>query len=117
MRIGAEGFTSDWWAWFEDASGEIGAVPWHGQSEGHAFIRLPGGGGKKLWHRQLWMDWSGRRLEWGEGVHHKDHRRGNNCLRNLEKVSGEEHRRRHARERRREPAFNRRLRAPRRRRR
>ena len=39
------------------------------------------------------MDWSGRRLEKGEEVHHKDHSRGNNCLRNLEVVRADEHRR------------------------
>ena len=112
-----DGFTSDWWPWCETATGDVQPIPWHKHPEGYAFIRLPGGGrggGKKLWHRQLWMDWSGRRLEKEEEVHHKDHSRGNNCLRNLEVVRAEEHKRIHGRRRRAEPRFNRRQRAPRR---
>ena len=108
-----EGFTSDWWPWMEDPQGNIQAIPWHEHPEGYAFLRLPGGGGKKLWHRQLWMDWNGRRLERGEEVHHRDHRKGNNCLGNLEVVRTDEHRRRHARGRRGDPVLNRRIRAPR----
>ena len=49
--------------------------------------RLPGGG-KVLWHRQLRMGRNGRRLVKGEEVHHRDHRRGNNRVQNLEMVLG-----------------------------
>ena len=51
-----EGLTSDWWPWVEDAEGYPEAIPWHVQSEGYVFLRLPQGAGKKLWHRQLWQD-------------------------------------------------------------
>ena len=63
------------------------------------------------------MDWNRRRLERGEEVHHRDHSKGNNCPGNLEVVRADEHRRGHARGRRRDPVLNRRIRAPRRQRR
>ena len=79
-----EGLEVDWWPWQGE---EMVPVAWHRHPEGHWWLRLPGGG-KVLWHRQLWMDRNGRRLVKGEEVYHRDHRRGNNRVQNLEMVLG-----------------------------
>ena len=42
---------------------------------GGRWIGLPGGG-KVLWHRQLWIDRNGKRLVRVEEVHHTNHRKG-----------------------------------------
>jgi hypothetical protein len=93
-----EGLEVDFWPW-QEVEGEIVPLAWHRHPEGYWWLRLPGGG-KVLWHRQLWMDRNGRRLERGEEVHHRDHRKGNNKVHNLEMVLGRDHRRHHGRMRR-----------------
>ena len=67
-----EGSEVDWWPW-QEVGEEMVPLVWHRHPEGYWWLRLPGGG-KVLWHRQLWMDKNGRRLVKGEEVHHFDHR-------------------------------------------
>ena len=80
------GMEVDWRPW-QEVGEEMVPLAWHRHPEGYWWLRLPGGG-KVLWHKQLWMDRNGRRLVKGEEVHHRDHRRGNNRVQNLEMVLG-----------------------------
>lgn len=54
-------------------------------------------------HRVVWWQNTGELLDGSTDIHHKDENKRNNAFLNLEKLSGVEHRRHHARRQRRKP--------------
>ena len=84
-------------------------------TDGYRWLKLPPGNGRVLMHMQLFQDVVVRRqLRAQEEVHHQDHNKINNCLGNLQLITGLEHRRRHGAQRRAPARLGRRVRAPRR---
>lgn len=72
------------------------------RSDGYVGIYLPDhpdakkNNGYVLLHRYVMEQHIGRRLEKGEVVHHIDHNKVNNSIKNLELISNSEHVRRHS---------------------